>query len=76
MVMNISISIFQFRHPDRHQRPSFEDIVRELGKSDDELLVNDPSVEEIRGNLGDDMDRAAGLYADLQSAYNGIAITK
>jgi serine/threonine protein kinase len=63
-------------HPDRHRRPSFEVIVREFGKSDDELLVNEPSEESIVGSIGGDLDGSTGSYIALQNAYTEIAIVK
>ena len=64
------------RHPDRHLRPTFVKIVRDLDVGDDELLTNDPSVETISGILGDDVASTAGLYSVLQNAYRGIAVVK
>lgn len=63
------------RHPDRHQRPSFNQLVTELGAGDGDLLMNGPDVEPIRGSLGVDVDNT-DLYEDLQNAYKGMAIVK
>jgi serine/threonine protein kinase len=72
----IYTTMIQCWHPDRHQRPSFTNIVHEFRVSDDKLLVNDSNVEAIRGRLGDAVDRDAGMYAHLQSAYDKISIVQ
>ena len=64
------------RHPDRHYRPPFDEIMHDLGVSDDDLLVNGTDVESIRGRLGDDVEVTSGLYSDLQNAYSGIQIVE
>lgn len=48
----------------------------ELGVDDDDLLVNGPDVEPIRGILGVDVDTSTDLYDDLQNAYKGMEIVK
>lgn len=65
-----------WRHPDRHQRPNFDQIVTEFDVDDDELLLNGPHVEPIRGSLGVDVDTNTGLYEDLQYAYKGMGTLK
>lgn len=78
MVNYLHIGLFPLkkRHPDRHQRPNFDQIVTELDVDDDELLVNGPEVEPILGSLGADVDTTSSLYEDLQNAYTAMEIVK
>ena len=75
-MVSILCLLTNLRHPDRHQRPTFANIVDEFGVPDDRLLVNGSNVETICGNLGDAVDRAVGSYADLQNAYKGTAVVQ
>ena len=57
------------RHTNHHQRPTFIDVGAALGVDDKLLLVNDPSMEPIRGKLGDLVESVVDLYMDLQGIY-------
>jgi ephrin-B len=63
-------------HPDRHLRPTFDQIVHDFDVGEDELLTNGPNVEAVRGILGDDVATTADLYSDLQNAYSGLSVVK
>jgi serine/threonine protein kinase len=68
--------MIQCWHPDRHYRPTFDEITNDLGVSDGELLVNGTDVESICGRLGDDVQITSGVYADLQNAYSGTQVVE
>ncbi|XP_062503622.1 ephrin type-A receptor 4a-like isoform X2 [Corticium candelabrum] len=56
-------------HSDRHERPSFGDIVQRLGGSEEFLLTNRQDEEAIEGKLGDALDVSSNCYTDLQHIY-------
>ena len=62
------------RHPKCIERPSFQDIVRQLSLPDTKLLKwteEDKSVHPEAAQLGADLLCGEGLYKDLQSTYHG-----
>ena len=54
------------RNPDKHDRPSFGNILQKLAASDDSLLSLGHGIE---GNLGDKLDISMKCYMDLQGMY-------
>lgn len=56
-------------HSNHHERPTFIDVGASLCVDDKLLLVNESSMEPIRGKLGDPIDSVVDLYMDLQGAY-------
>ena len=57
------------RHPDRHERPSFGNIVQRLQEADEFLLTNRKEEKGIEGKLGDALDASENCYTDLQHIY-------
>ncbi|XP_062503048.1 uncharacterized protein LOC134180007 isoform X2 [Corticium candelabrum] len=56
-------------HPDRHERPSFGNIVQRLQEADEFLLTNRKEEKGIEGKLGDALDASENCYTDLQHIY-------
>ena len=65
--------MFEYRHPERNQRPAFPKLVKRLSRPDFELLAW--NVEDFQSNplvcaLGGPLDDVTGdLYPELQGMY-------
>ena len=71
--MSINIIIYS-RAPEMTQRPSFQDIIRQLSLPDTKLLKlseEDKSVHPEAATLGAGLLCGEGLYKDLQARYQG-----
>ena len=70
--MLLHIHLFTCRHPVTSERPSFQDISRQLSLPDTKLLKwteEDKSVHPEAAQLGADLLCGEGLNKDLQTCY-------
>jgi ephrin-B len=56
-------------NPDRHERPSFGNILQRLAAPDKSLTTNGQREPNIVGSLGDELDVSTECYKDLQEIY-------
>ena len=69
--------LHSYRHPDYHQRVSFDDLTAQLAENPDSLLAwteEDRATAPQASVLGAPLEEGTALYQDLQKMYNGARV--
>lgn len=70
LIIILLLIMLQYRNPEHHQRPSFENICTYLQQPVDHVVCNSQHDETICSNcLGADLQAATEMYSDLQETY-------